>query len=55
MAIWVFPTPTEPNIKYLTEIEKSAMKPHLLEDLKLEGFDPKTDLKGKAIIFLAKQ
>ncbi|NOX33205.1 MAG: 3-isopropylmalate dehydratase small subunit [Deltaproteobacteria bacterium] len=36
--------------KYLTEIEKSAMKPHLLEDLKLEGFDPKTDLEGKTII-----
>ena len=36
--------------KYLTEIEKSAMKPHLLEDLKLEGFDPKLDIKEKSII-----
>ncbi|WP_300457282.1 3-isopropylmalate dehydratase small subunit [Desulfobacula sp.] len=36
--------------KYLTEIEKSAMKPHLLEDLKLEGFDPATDLAGKSVI-----
>jgi len=36
--------------KYLTEIEKSAMKPHLLEDLILDGFDPKTDLKKKAVI-----
>jgi 3-isopropylmalate/(R)-2-methylmalate dehydratase small subunit len=36
--------------KYLTEIEKSAMKPHLLEDLKLEGFDPSTDLIDKSII-----
>ena len=36
--------------KYLTEIEKAAMKPHLLEDLKLEGFDPKTDIKGKAVV-----
>ena len=36
--------------KYLTQIEKSAMKPHLLEDLKLKGFDPKTDIKGKAVI-----
>ncbi|TAN39059.1 MAG: 3-isopropylmalate dehydratase small subunit [Nitrospirae bacterium] len=26
--------------KYLTEISKEALKPHLLEDLKLEGFDP---------------
>jgi 3-isopropylmalate/(R)-2-methylmalate dehydratase small subunit len=36
--------------KYLTEIEKTAMKPHLLEDLKLDGFNPETDLKDKAII-----
>ncbi|MBU1342844.1 MAG: 3-isopropylmalate dehydratase small subunit [Proteobacteria bacterium] len=36
--------------KYLTEIEKAAMKPHLLEDLILEGFDPKTDIKGKSVI-----
>jgi 3-isopropylmalate/(R)-2-methylmalate dehydratase small subunit len=26
--------------KYLTEISKEALKPHMLEDLKLEGFDP---------------
>ena len=26
--------------KYLTEISKDALGPHLLEDLKLEGFDP---------------
>ena len=36
--------------KYLTEIEKAALKPHLLEDLTLEGFDPKTDIKGKTVI-----
>lgn len=36
--------------KYLTEIEKAAMQPHLLEDLKLEGFDPKKDIEGKAVI-----
>ena len=36
--------------KYLTEIEKAAIKHHLLEDLKLEGFDPKIDIKGKSII-----
>ncbi len=36
--------------KYLTEIEKTAMKPHLLEDLKLDGFHPKMDLKEKAVI-----
>lgn len=26
--------------RYLTEISKKALQPHLLEDLKLEGFDP---------------
>jgi len=36
--------------KYLTEIEKSAMKPHLLEDLSLKGFDPTTDIKGKSVV-----
>ncbi len=36
--------------KYLTEIEKRAMQPHLLEDLKLNGFHPKTDIAGKAVI-----
>lgn len=28
--------------KYLTEISKEALKPHMLEDLKLEGFDPQS-------------
>ncbi len=36
--------------KYLTEIEKSAMKPHLLEDLKLDGFDPGADVNEKAVV-----
>lgn len=36
--------------KYLTEIEKAAMKPHLLEDLKLAGFDPENDIREKAVI-----
>jgi 3-isopropylmalate/(R)-2-methylmalate dehydratase small subunit len=36
--------------KYLTEIEKTAMKPHLLEDLKLEGFNPDRDIQNKAAI-----
>ncbi|HUI91358.1 MAG TPA: hypothetical protein VLX68_03830 [Chitinivibrionales bacterium] len=27
--------------KYLNEVTKEALGPHLLEDLKLEGFDPK--------------
>ena len=36
--------------KYLTEITKDALKPYLLEDLKLEGFNPKTDITGKAVV-----
>jgi len=36
--------------KYLTEIEKTALKPHLFEDLKLDGFHPEKDIKEKAII-----
>ena len=36
--------------RYLTEIEKSAMGPHLMEDLELEGFDPKQDLKGIGVL-----
>jgi len=36
--------------KYLTEISKSALKPHLLEDLILDGFDPGTDLKDVRVI-----
>ncbi len=36
--------------KYLTEIEKTAMKPHLLEDLKLDGFDPNEDIENKAAV-----
>ncbi len=36
--------------KYLTEIEKMAMKAHLLEDLKLDGFDVKKDIEKKAVL-----
>ena len=36
--------------KYLTENTKQALKPYLLEDLKLEGFDSKTDVPGKRVI-----
>jgi len=36
--------------KYLTEITKQALKPYLLEDLKLEGFDPHRDIPGKKVI-----
>ncbi len=36
--------------KYLTEITKEALKPYLLEDLKMEGFDPASDLDGVKVI-----
>ena len=36
--------------KYLTELTKAALKPYGLEDLSLEGFDPKKDIEGKAVI-----
>jgi 3-isopropylmalate/(R)-2-methylmalate dehydratase small subunit len=36
--------------KYLTEITKQALKPNLLEDLKLSGFNPKKDISGKSVI-----
>ena len=36
--------------RYLTEIAKEALKPHLLEDLSLSGFDPKRDIPGKSVI-----
>ncbi|MCU0598619.1 MAG: 3-isopropylmalate dehydratase small subunit [Desulfobacterales bacterium] len=36
--------------KYLIEISKDALRPHLLEDLKLSDFEPSKDIAGKAII-----
>ncbi|MBU0462683.1 MAG: 3-isopropylmalate dehydratase small subunit [Proteobacteria bacterium] len=36
--------------KYLTEIEKTALKPHLFEDIKLDDFNPEMDIKEKAVI-----
>jgi 3-isopropylmalate/(R)-2-methylmalate dehydratase small subunit len=36
--------------RYLTEITKEALQSHLLEDLNLEEFDPRTDIKGKSIV-----
>ncbi|MHC1682586.1 MAG: 3-isopropylmalate dehydratase small subunit 2 [Clostridiaceae bacterium] len=36
--------------KYLTEITKEALTPYLLEDLTLDGFNPKEDISGKAVI-----
>jgi len=37
--------------KYLTEVTKEALKPYCLEDLKLEGFDPKgEELKRARVV-----
>ena len=37
--------------KYLTEVSKQALGVHLLEDLKLDGFDPQgQDLKDSAVV-----
>jgi 3-isopropylmalate/(R)-2-methylmalate dehydratase small subunit len=36
--------------RYLTEIEKEALRPHLLEDLCLDGFLPGRDIPGKRVI-----
>lgn len=36
--------------KYLTESSKEALKPYCLEDLHLDGFDPKTDIGDKGAI-----
>jgi 3-isopropylmalate/(R)-2-methylmalate dehydratase small subunit len=37
--------------KYLTEVTKEALKPYILEDLKLEGFEPKGEkLKNSRVI-----
>ena len=37
--------------KYLTEVTKEALKPYILEDLKLDGFDPNGDeLKNATVV-----
>ena len=36
--------------KYLTEITREALKPYLLEDLKLDGFDPRRDIPGHQVV-----
>ena len=36
--------------KYLTENTKEALRPRLLEDLKLDSFDPQRDIPGKGAI-----
>lgn len=36
--------------RYLTEITKEALTPHLLEDLSLEEFDPAADIENKSVV-----
>ncbi|MGA6925794.1 MAG: 3-isopropylmalate dehydratase small subunit [Desulfosarcina sp.] len=36
--------------KYLTEISRETLAPNLLEDLKLDGFDPARNIAGKRVI-----
>jgi len=36
--------------KYLTEDTRAALKPHLLEDLKIKSFDPAKDIAGKGAV-----
>ncbi len=36
--------------RYLTEISKAALGPHLFEDIKLDGFDVSRDISGKNVI-----
>jgi len=40
--------------KYLTEITKQDLQPYLLEDLKLEGFDPKGEKTRNARVVLSR-
>jgi 3-isopropylmalate/(R)-2-methylmalate dehydratase small subunit len=40
--------------KYLTEVKKEALKPYLLEDLKLDGFDPSGPWRGKAKVVVTR-
>lgn len=36
--------------KYLTESTKTALRPYLLEDLSLEGFQPKSDVQDRSVV-----
>lgn len=40
--------------KYLTEVKKDALKPFLLEDLNLAGFDPKGSWRGNCKVIVTR-
>lgn len=41
--------------KYLTEVTKDALQPYCLEDLKLEGFDPKGEVLKNARVVVTRE
>ncbi|MDY0190461.1 MAG: 3-isopropylmalate dehydratase small subunit [Desulfuromonas sp.] len=41
--------------KYLTEVTKEALKPYMLEDLKLAGFDPQGEELANARVVVSRQ
>lgn len=41
--------------KYLVEVERAALGPHLLEDLHLDGFDPRGAWRGTATVVAARR
>lgn len=41
--------------KYLTEITKQDLKPYILEDLKLPGFDPKGEKTRRARVIVSRE
>ncbi len=41
--------------KYLTEVTKEALKPYMLEDLKLEGFDPASERVRQARVIVTRE
>jgi len=40
--------------RFLTEISKEALKPHMLEDLQLEGFDPDDPMNKEAKVIVTR-
>ncbi len=40
--------------RYLTEVTKEALKPFLLEDLKVEGFEPKSERTARARVIVTR-
>ena len=41
--------------KYLTEVTKEALRPYILEDLKLDGFDPNGETLKQASVVITRQ